>query len=308
METAEVRWDGVIVGQLDFFPQQRLGLLRQLGMPPYTRTLGPVLSLPPSSEVQRALNVRRVVGELVAQLPHHDRFFHILDPGDTTAFAFSLSGCSVLQDYTFRIPAGTDPAGALRNVAPPTRRLIRGAARKLTVESHLSLSRFLAMVRQDHAAQHSTHDLSALGRLFEAAKLNDSTIILSAVDGDGVDLASVILVWDDRVLYYWLPQRDRVRAGGGANAFLLSQAICFAMERHLEFDFDSYNSVGNARFLASFGASPIVRPVIIHNSWRFAAADLIRRAFRRHAIVGGVRPDPAARISFHNARNSHRGS
>jgi len=300
VETVEVRWDAIKVGALSFVRNRHYGAFVSLRMPPYTRTLGPVLTLPQSTRAQAAINTRRVIGELLAALPRHDSFFLLLDPEDPTAFAFSVNGCAVAQQFTFRVPAGSTTSLLWSGISSSTRRLIRSVEGKLTVERHLDLDRYQALTSRDHPEAKSTHDFTALRCLFDEACKRDCIKILSAVGSDGVDVASVMLVWDNLVLYYWLPQRDRQQNYPGANALLIWQAICFAAERSLIFDFDGYNSVGTAHFLATFGVLPVVRPAISHEN----LFGLIRIALRRHPRVNGIRPDPTIKTSFKNARSS----
>ena len=300
VETVEIHWDAIKVGALSFVRYKHYGVFVSLRMPPYTRTLGPVLTLPDSARVQTAINTRRVIAELIAGLPRHDSFFLLLDPEDPTAFAFSVNGYAVAQQFTFRIQAGIATPLLWSGIASSTRRLIRSGQAKLAVERHLGLERYLAATERDHPKIRSTHDFAVLRCLFDEARKRDRVVILSAVSPEGIDVASVILVWDDRVLYYWLPQRDKTLNHGGANAMLIWHAICFAAERSLIFDFDGYNSVGTARFLATFGVAPAVRPAVSHDS----PFGIIQTALRRHPRVNGIRPDSTIKTSFRNARDS----
>ena len=300
VETVEVRWDAIKVGSLSFVRNRHFGAFVSLRMPPYTRTLGPVLTLPQSSRVQEAVNTRRVIAELIAALPRHDSLFLLLDPDDPTGFAFSVNGYAVAQQYTFRIAAGTTTPQLWSGIASSTRRLIRSVGTKLTIERHMDLDRYQALTARDHPEAKSTHDFTALRCLFDEARSRDCVTILSCVGSDGIDVASVVLVWDDAVLYYWLPQRDRQQSYTGANAMLIWNAICFAVDRGLMFDFDGYNSVGTAHFLATFGAPPVARPAVSHEN----LFGLLRIALRRHPRVNGIRPDPTIKTSFKNARSS----
>jgi Acetyltransferase (GNAT) domain len=304
IERVEVNWDGIVIGTLSFTRTRRL--LTKLGMPIYTRTLGPVLSLPPSSQVRREINTRRVIGELLAKLPEHDFFYQVIEPTDNRAFAFHLSGCLIGAQFTFRIPAGTDLTQLFHKIEPSTRRLIQGARTKLTIEPHFNLERFLAMIPLDHSPEQSRHDTRALRGLFEAAQQRDRVIILSAVNTSGIDVGCVILVWGGGVLYYWLPHRDRERAGGGMNAFLLWESITYALGRRLDFDFDSFASAGTGRFLSNFGAPPVARSIITRRSKLGVTRDFIRGMMNKHYSVNGMRPDPECPISFHNSRISKR--
>jgi hypothetical protein len=169
VETVEVRWDAIKVGALSFVRNRHFGVFVSLRMPPYTRTAGPVLTLPQSSPVQSAINTRRVIAELVAALPRHDSLFLLLDPEDPTAFAFSVNGCAVAQQFTFRVPHGMPTSLIWSGMASSTRRLIRSVQGKLTVERHLNLDRYQALTNRDHPEAKSTHDFTALRCLFDEA-------------------------------------------------------------------------------------------------------------------------------------------
>jgi Acetyltransferase (GNAT) domain len=305
MERVEVNWGGSVVASLSFLRKTRFPNICYLVMPPYTRTLGPVLNLPASGPTRRAMNVRRVTAELLAQLPRHDCFYSLLDPADESAFGFSLAGCSVVLQHTFRVPAGAEAGRLLQNVDTATRRLIRAASRRLKIHRHLDLDRFIALARRDFPADESFHDFPALRRLFDGCIARGQTAILTATDETGADVASVVLVWGHGTLYYWIPHRDRQRSGGDANAFLLWTALEFALDRGLAFDADSFASVGTGRFLSSFGLPHEVRPLVFHRTLRGTILEAIRGKLR-NATVKDLQPDPLAVASATNARWSGR--
>ena len=60
----EVKKDGLVIGDLAIFMQTHLGM-KIITRPPYTRTLGPRLFLPPSKPFRRAQNIRNTISELV---------------------------------------------------------------------------------------------------------------------------------------------------------------------------------------------------------------------------------------------------
>lgn len=298
----EVRWDNVCVARLIFTRTVRLGGFTHLGQPPYTRTLGPVLNLPPASPLRHAMNVRRVISELVARLPPHDRFYQQLDPDQDYAFAFAMSGCQVTQDYTFRIGCGEDPDRVLAGMLPDTRRMIKSAARSLIIEHHHDIERFICLAGRDYPDELSKHDFGAVRRIFAAARERDQAAILAAINANGADVASTILVWGRGVLYYWLSHRDRAIAGGSSNAFLLWEAFRYAGRRYLDFDFDGFNSFGLARFQSRFGRPPVVRAVVTHRSLKGLASDFVSSSLRRYTDGNGRARDPAVRLSFASGR------
>jgi hypothetical protein len=282
IETVRAVWDGVTVGELSFLRHRRLGMTC-LRMPAYTRTLGPVLTPPPSKPIQRCANIRRIVNELVERLPRHDEFGTTLDPQAEAAipFAFDVAGYHVCQAFTFR----TQPSQAIDDIwsglDKRTRNVIRSAGRRMTVMESSSFDRFERMSRQERQAEGTTHDYTILRRLYEAASARGQALLRFAVQDDGTDAAALILVWDDEVMYYWTSARNREATVGGGNALLLWESIRLANVRGVIFDFDGYCSRGAARFLAGFAWEPVVRPVVNSYSVRYRLARLGQEVLRR---------------------------
>jgi Acetyltransferase (GNAT) domain len=265
VEVVHVNWEGQQVASLAFMRRNRFGH-RSLVMPPYTRTLGPVLSLPVSTPSRHAKNLRRVVRELIVQLPSHETFHQTLDPEVESGLAFLIAGCEIGQSFTFRITPDTPLKSVFERIDGRTRRLIRACSEQLSVESTLDLDRFIRLSYRDRPPIGNYHDFAAITRIFDACVRREQAIILTATGENGCDQACVVLVWGGRVLYYLLPARDRDLASGGTNAFLLWEAIKFAHSRDLVFDFDGFGSSSTAKFLLSFGVFPLARTSISHRN------------------------------------------
>jgi hypothetical protein len=278
-ETIDVIWDGRKVGSQSFVRDRRRGL-RHVCMPPYTRTLGPVLNLPEAKAAQRHANIRRVVAELQQLLPPHEHFYQMLDPCDESAFAFSLAGCEVSARFTFRVQAGESGEVVFDRIAPKIRRLIRASERTCEVQAHVDFDRFRKTCDRDHAPDESTHDFATMARIFERSVEASRTTILSVVDEHGADLASAILVWGGGVTYYWNVARDRQLAGGGANSLLLWRSMEFARSHGMAFDFDGYKSTSAGVFLSLFGVTPLIRPSVVMTRGLGYPADAMRAIYR----------------------------
>ena len=81
-----------------------------------------------------------------------------------------------------------------------------------------------------------------------------------------MDVASAILVWDSRCLYFWLSARDPARSSNAALSLLIMRAIEMAEGLGLTFDADGFVSKASGIFLAKFGLAPAVRPYVSHGS------------------------------------------
>jgi hypothetical protein len=264
LEQVSSVWDGKVVATLAFIRRRKFGF-RILNMPPYCHTQGPVLDLPPSKAAKTARNLRRVANELMEQLPPHDRFHLILDPADKSAFAFAMAGCSVHQDFTFRLDAKQNLDVHWEHLDQKTRNLVRTAGKSLQVRQNSDLDGFLAMCDKERAGE-NTHNMAALRRMGTIALARGQGVILTADDERGRPAASAFLVWDDALVYYWQSTRDPETTLPGANNLLVWESMKFALQNDRTFDMDGYGSPGAARFGAKFSMEPIVRASVVHMS------------------------------------------
>jgi len=264
LEQVSTLWDGKVVATLSFVRRRQFGF-RLLNMPPYTHTQGPELYLPPSKPAKAARNLRRVVKELIEQLPSHDRFHLFLDPTDKSAFPFAMAGCHIVQDFTFRLNAGQNPDQHWENMDQKTRNLVRTAGKSLQIRQHADMEAFLEMCDRERGAA-NRHNVNALRRLGSAAIKRGQAVILTAEDESGQAVASAILVWDDAVVYYWQSSRNPACNHPGANNLLVWESMKFALQHGRTFDMDGFASEGSARFAAKFSMDPIVRASVAHMS------------------------------------------
>ena len=185
------------------------------------------------------------------------------------------------QSYTFQFARGTDAAVAWEGMDQKTRNVVRGARKRMVVEQHADLDRFVALARRQFARQgrRDGHDYGALQRLAGACLDRQRAMILTANDGVH-DAASAILLWDAGTLYLWNAARDIEVAGNAAFSFLAWEALGFALGRGLTFDFDGFASPTAAAFLLSFGGEPQVRPVVLRRG-------VVTRAYEAAKEVGG---------------------
>jgi hypothetical protein len=263
-QRVEVHWDSMLVGSLSFATRRRLGL-RYIELPPLTRTLSPHLRPPASSAAQRLMNRVKILETLLRKLPGHERFELALKTGCDTALPFVLLNYPVAHTYTYIVAPRTNPG----QMHQKTRNVVTKAEREFEVVATFDPDRFLRLLRAQRAQELHT-DLGAARRLYAAAQGRGQAAILCAVNQQDVDVASAILVWDSRCLYYWLSARDPARSSNGALSLLILRAMELAESLGLTFDTDGFGSKESGIFLAKFGLTPAVRPYVNHsgNVWK----------------------------------------
>jgi hypothetical protein len=276
LRKVEVFWGDKEVASLFYVQQRRFGLTL-LRMPPYTRTLGPTFTLPVKNASERVKNIRRATKELVDKLPKHAWFRQVLDPNDESAFAFALCDLTISTEYTCRIAPDTDLVRFRAEMDKVRRKRIEQREKDLVVTNHNDMDRFEKLAKREYSEKTNLYDFKTLARLFESAKARGQAIIISAADEHLKDVCSAILVWDTKVLYFWVATRDHDGAGRGAKSLLTWHAIKFAQARGLSFDFDSYGSVIGARYMASFGSIPLVRSIVTRETLPVKVALAFRR-------------------------------
>lgn len=177
-------------------------------MPPLTRTLGPTFSLPAAKPVTRAATVRRLLGQLMLNLPPHDQFFHRLSPDCETPLAFYLAGCGLGHEFTGRTQPDVSLATPWRNLHHATRSNITAPKRKFDVESYDDIARF-----QDLAIKQRSRDKNGYSvnrRLFETSSTRGQSTIITAVDehasgnpGLGIGCALLLAIHMGRLASRW---------------------------------------------------------------------------------------------------------
>ena len=183
---------------------------------------------------------------------------------------------------------------------------IKAGSKRVGIEVHNDILRYIRLSSQFIGKRAFTDitDYDAVLRIWEACHARKRASIFSCVDGSGHDLASAILIWDDRHLYYWLSCRDPEVNDSAANSILIWNAIEFSQKAGLIFDMDGYATPDAGVFLSRFGLLPHRRfDISMINS-----AARLRAAFSSHVVgmVGpGLQEEAAHRQKCHLSPKSH---
>jgi Acetyltransferase (GNAT) domain len=284
-DCATIERNGAVIASMPFILRNRLGL-RFLTMPPYTRTLGPVFTDVPTKPSKKLSAQVGLLRTLLTKIPKHDRFEMMLPPESDLTLAFVTCSYVVTNTFTFVSEGAcpsTDPL--LRDMEPRTRRKILSSARKLQVERHTDVDRFIRMSVLEHGRLFTNNNnFPAINNIFRACLERNRAMVLSAVNEHGKDVAVSVLVWGCGVLYNLLAARHPEQAGPGANSLLVWEALRIAKEKGLRFDSDGVYSPHAAVFYSRFGLTPKVRPTVnLGNNW-WKLAFLAKAALRPHSM------------------------
>ena len=226
-------------------------------MPPWTRTLGPIVSEPPGKHTTLLRARCCVMDDLVRRLPPHRAFKQTFDPCISDLLAFQLAGFDIGVNYTFRLHDCTNRDAIWHGMRDKTRNVIRRAGERFTIGMDMPASEFAAFYFAN-CGTCPRHSRGRLEPLITAAAQRSVGTVLYCADGDG-PAAAVFVVWDDECAYFLVSVRNKRRAGNGAISLLLWEAIKLAGRKGLAFDFDAFANYGGAMFVSQFGGQLVPR-------------------------------------------------
>ncbi|GAB0119941.1 GNAT family N-acetyltransferase [Acidisoma sp. 7E03] len=275
----EVRRDGRLFASFAFHIFRKMGF-RYVTMPGLTRTLEPTIHPGARKPVSRLQSSTALLKELLESMPRHDRMELCLPPDSELALPFSLLGYRSTATYTFR-QEGESRDTLWHGMDQKTRNLITTSRKRLAVTRHYDLDRYVRLSRGSRkSGGRDKTDYAAICRAFEACLLREQTTILAAVDEEGRDVASAILIWDRHELYYWMSARDNGLSGNAANSLLVWEALELASALGRRFDVDGFITPRNGVFLSKFGLQPAIRHYVTNVNPVWSMLQGIRAAFR----------------------------
>ena len=136
--------NGTVVGRLPYVETRTFGM-RVLGMPPFTKMLGPWIAPRPGKTVTRRQRTTRIISELIEQLPSHAYFKQHLPAVWDYALPFQFAGYGLGIDQTFEIDCRRDPEELWSEMQNKTRTLIRRTGKTHNIEGRsIRLSFFVS--------------------------------------------------------------------------------------------------------------------------------------------------------------------
>jgi len=275
---ATVEKDGEVVGWLPF-DSRKAGPFTILGMPPFTHLLGPVAIDGRGGAQNRFIREKKIISDLVAQLPTHHHFRQHLPLSDCYGLAFQECGFRITPQYTFMIDCRKSLESIWNGMHHKTRQHIRRAEGRNVIQTLDDPNDFIRLYLKNLALTQrpSLESFDAFPRLFAECRQRNCGKLLCAQRTDGEPAAMVFLVWGHGVLYYLLSTRTPNAADSGSVSLLIWSAIKLAHAEGLMFDLDGVTSKGTARFLSSFGGEIVTRLVAQRSSALFGALQSVKR-------------------------------
>jgi GNAT acetyltransferase-like protein len=253
---AAVRRDDEVVARLPYLLRRQYGLTT-IVQPQLTQTLGPWLAPTTAKYAKRLETEKRLLGQLIENLPPFDLFRMSFSPALTNWLPFYWAGFEANVRCTYRIDDLSDLDRVREEFQGEIRRGVRKAQETLEVDHEYPLDGLLRLNAQTFARQglRSPYSDEFLRRLDAACAARGSRRILGAVDARGRAHAALYVVWDERTLYALVNARDSALQVFGANALLYWEAIRLASEVSRAFDFEGSMLEPIEHFVRAFGGT-----------------------------------------------------
>lgn len=278
---ATVKRNGKIVARLPYVKKKRFGLTFLI-MPRLTANLGPWIQSFNGKYVKKLSAQRKLVTELIENLPPFDYFRQSFHYSITDWLPFFNHGFQQTTKYSYVIEDLTDLDKIWQAMEDKTRNDIRKAMKVgIKVVESDDIDSFLEVHKLTFARQclPMPYPDSFVRRLDLACKQKQARKILLAYDNQGRIHAGVYLVYDENSTYYLMGGGDPKFRNSNANTLALWEAIKFATSTSKVFDFEGSMVESIERFFRGFGGiqKPMFQiykatPLILHmgdSLWRW---------------------------------------
>ncbi|MCF8237525.1 MAG: GNAT family N-acetyltransferase [Saprospiraceae bacterium] len=233
---------------------QKKGFALRMKNPVLTPYWGIWVPEPGNKNAHSLSRTRKMIRQFISQIPKQFLVteFHLI-PEWTDALHFEWSGFQNSILYTFRIPANVSLDERWQLISSSKRRAIRTANQLLTVVLSDDTQILATHIRETYQDKgiNIPYPATLPGRLF-AALSPDRACLLIAKNGKH-PVGSLLLVWDDKVMYNLIPAIPSVGRTLHAGHLLLWKAIQLAHEKELIFDFEGSMIQDIATFYHDFG-------------------------------------------------------
>ena len=206
-DQVEVRSGGRIVGRLPFKLTKHVLGLRLCSAPKLCHALGPAVDAGPGSLTTRQNNRFEITRDLIRQLPGCSAYFMPLHAGATDTFAFTDSQWQTSVQFTFVVhPLGD--AALWKAMRDKTRNVLRRAAERYQVETLYDAAEYERIYNANLQARNMHNYYGRIEAVCAAALHHGRGRILAVRGKSGEILAAIVVVWDERAMYYLLTSRS----------------------------------------------------------------------------------------------------
>lgn len=247
--------NGEILGAMPYLLRKR-AWLRYIIMPQQTQIGGIWVSADVTADKWKTAEVCRQIKEQLDSMKlayYYQQFM----PDSLCVDAMRALGFKTKERITYRVNDLSDLDALIASFSKNKRRQL---------QKSLSLHAERGMNPEDFYRFHTnclkarkrkiTYSREFLLVLERKARRHGQCEIISIHNADGQVYAAAFLVWDSHYMYYLIPVYDSAFGDSGAGALLVLEAMKFAREKHVLFDFEGSMEKGTAKHYKQFGSVP----------------------------------------------------
>ena len=247
------RWE--VIAGMPCLVRERLGM-RYVVMPQETQIGG--YFVPVKSQKSKVKGESEIAEEIVKGLRERklDYYYQHFPIGSPLPEELEKRGFTIRKHTTYRIEDLQDLEAVRKRYSENKRRQIRKAAALEPVD--VEPERFYAFHKAclEKQGKEIAYSEAFFRSLDAACVAHDARKILGLQDDAGALHTAVYLVYDEMTCYFLIPCYAPEFGSSGAGARIVDEAIGFASEKGLVFDFEGSMIPGVANHYAQFGSMP----------------------------------------------------
>lgn len=251
---------GVINGVYPFAVTKAWGM-KLSRMPPFTRTLGPIIDPGYGKAGTQVTNFVTILRSLLEKMPKLELISHTFNHTFTNPIGFQSWGFRVSVEPTLAIDGRLPIDHSWKSLRGNTRRLLRRGEEQCTVVDGHDPEQFAAFYLKNIKANDAFYDFSRFSPLYEACEAHRQGRLIIALDSSGRWHAAGFFVWDEATLHPLVVARNCDITDTSAMSLLYWWGIKQAHKLGVTFT-EGISSLARWRFLAGFGGTLVSRLMV----------------------------------------------
>lgn len=249
--------EGHILGAMPYLLRKR-ARFRYILMPQLTHIGGIWVCSEVTGDRWKTAEVCRQIKEQLDKM-HLAYYYQQYLPGSLCVDAMRGLGCKIREHVTYRVDDLSDMEALTASFSKNKQRQLKKAD-ALHAERTMDIEDFYRFHTQCLAAckrkcSFTREFLLVLERKARRAK---QCQILSICNESGQVLAAAFLIWDKHYLYYLIPAFDPAFGDSGASTLLVLEAMKFAREKQVRFEFGAPTDKDEIQSVKQFGPTEMV--------------------------------------------------
>ena len=245
-----------VFGVLPFFFKNK-AIFKFLGLPTFSQHLGPWLIYPKGQKSNTKLAFEKeVLTNLINLLPKANLSVIKAHHSVQNILPFVWKGFNSTVKYTYILKDILNKEAALlENLSSGTRKNIKKAQKIVEVSESEDVSELFNLIQQTFNRQRMKVPFNGnqLLNLYNSCKEKKSCKILLAKDKDNNIHSGILLIWNDKTVYYLIGGSNPNFRNSEAMSLVMWESIKFASSFAREFDFEGTMVESIERFIRGFG-------------------------------------------------------